>query len=269
MIIRVGVTGASGRMGKCLIEMIQNHSELALVAALDHSQSPFLGQDAGIVAGGCAAGVMITDKLSVTLSHIDVLIDFTRPQASLAYLAECAAAQIAMVIGTTGFSQDEKSLIASAAHQTPIVQAPNMSVGVNLSYQLLALAARTLGDEVDIEILEMHHRHKVDAPSGTALQMGEVLAATLGRDLQQHAIYGREGVTGERDRKQIGFATLRGGDVIGDHTVFFADEGERIEITHRASDRKAFAKGALRAAIWLTQQRPGQYNMQHVLGFKD
>ena len=218
----------------------------------------------------------IRDRLNVPLStdlsplteQFDVLVDFTRPAATLAYLALCQAAGKAMVIGTTGFSAEQKAEIALAAKRIPIVFAPNMSIGVNLCFKLLELTARVLGDSADIEIIEAHHRHKVDAPSGTALAMGQVIAKALGRDLQECAVYGRQGTTGERERSTIGFATVRAGDIVGEHTALFADVGERIEITHRATSRMTFAKGAVQAATWLAGRPPGLFDMQDVLGLR-
>lgn len=265
---RIAVVGAGGRMGKALIEACQQTAGLELAVATEHPASPFLGMDAGSVAGVGANGVAIAPSLDAAGQDFDVLIDFTRPEPCLQHLAWCVAHGKKMVIGTTGFDAAGKAAITQAAEQVAIVFAPNMSVGVNLCLKLLDMAARVLGDSVDVEIIEAHHRHKVDAPSGTALRMGEVVAQALGRDLQECAVYGREGVTGERDRKTIGFATVRAGDVVGDHTVLFADIGERIEITHKASSRLTFAKGALRAAQWLQDKPSGLFDMQDVLGLK-
>jgi 4-hydroxy-tetrahydrodipicolinate reductase len=212
--------------------------------------------------------VAIATDLTPLTDRFDVLIDFTRPAATLAHLALCRTAGKAMVIGTTGFSAEQKAEIGGTAEQIPIVFAPNMSVGVNLCFKLLELAARVLGDGVDVEIIEAHHRHKVDAPSGTALAMGQVVATALGRDLEQCAVYGRQGVTGERERATIGFATVRAGDIVGEHTVLFADVGERIEITHRVSSRMTFAKGAVRAAAWVAGRQPGLFDMRDVLGLR-
>jgi 4-hydroxy-tetrahydrodipicolinate reductase len=255
-------------MGRALIESCHRGSGLRLAVALDRPGSPALGQDAGELAGLGKLGVPVRDDPHAALTDFDVLVDFTRPEASLAYLEVCRQGGRKMVIGTTGFDAAGKDRIAAAARETGIVFAPNMSVGVNLSLKLLDLAARVLGDEVDVEIIEAHHRHKVDAPSGTALRMGEVVAAALGRRLQDCAVYGREGVTGERQRATIGFATVRGGDIVGDHTVLFAGDGERVEITHKASSRLTFARGALRAALWLGGRQTGLYDMQDVLGLR-
>jgi 4-hydroxy-tetrahydrodipicolinate reductase len=239
--------------------------DLALHGALERPGSPWLGHDAGELVGG-ALGVAITHDVPATLEGADVLIDFTRPEATLAHLAQCVDKGVGMVIGTTGLDADGKAAIAAAAQRVPIVFAPNMSVGVNLALRLLDMAARVLNEGFDIEIVEAHHRHKVDAPSGTALRMGEVVAAALGRDLKTCAVYGREGVTGERDPSTIGFATVRGGDVVGDHTVMFAGIGERLEITHKASSRMTFALGALRAARFMAGRDVGLFDMQDVLG---
>lgn len=266
---RIAVIGAAGRMGKTLIEAIQQAEGASLTAAIERPESSLIGADAGELAGVGKLGVSIVGDLSQVLGEFDVLIDFTHPTSTLLNLEACRAAGKAMVIGTTGFSEGEKQLIAKAAEQVPVVFAPNFSVGVNLTLKLLDMAARVMGDEADIEIIEAHHRHKVDAPSGTALRMGEVVADALGRNLQEVAVYGREGQTGARDRNTIGFATVRAGDVVGDHTVLFATEGERVEITHKASSRMTFAKGAVRSAIWLAGRESGLYDMQDVLSLRD
>jgi 4-hydroxy-tetrahydrodipicolinate reductase len=266
--VRIAINGAAGRMGRALVEACMQHPDLTLGVAVDLPESGCIGKDAGMIAGVGECGVNITDSLQQNLQAFDVLIDFTRPEPSLAALEVCRAHGKKMVIGTTGFSEKQRQQIQQAAQSIGIVFAPNMSVGVNLCLKLLELTAKVLGDEVDIEIIEAHHRHKVDAPSGTALRMGEVIADTLGRKLSEHAIYGREGNTGERDRKTIGFQTVRAGDIIGDHTVMFADIGERIEISHKASSRMTFAKGAMRAAAWIASQNKGLYDMQDVLSLK-
>lgn len=266
--IKIAIAGAAGRMGKNLIEATQQHPETILAAALEHPASTLLGADAGELAGVGKLNVTIKSELPQVLDQFDVLIDFTRPEVTLANLAYCRQAKKRIVIGTTGFSAEQKALIIEAAQDIAIVFAPNMSIGVNLSLKLLEMAAKVLGDSVDIEVIEAHHRHKIDAPSGTALRMGEVVAQTLGRDLKTCAVYAREGITGERDRQTIGFQTIRAGDIVGEHTVMFADVGERIEITHKASSRMTFAKGAVRAAAWLTQKEQGLFDMQDVLGFK-
>ncbi|HCK82777.1 MAG TPA: 4-hydroxy-tetrahydrodipicolinate reductase [Candidatus Competibacter sp.] len=266
--VRVAIAGAAGRMGRILVDACAQSEGVRCAAASEQADSPFIGADAGEVAGIGRLNVAITPELASLTDHFDVLIDFTRPLATLAHLSLCQAAGKGMIVGTTGFSVQQKAEIARAASQIPIVFAPNMSVGVNLCFKLLELAARVLGEGVDIEIVEAHHRHKVDAPSGTALAMGQVVAKALGRDLEQCAVYAREGVTGERARSTIGFATVRAGDIVGEHTVLFADVGERIEITHRASSRMTFAKGAVRAAAWLAGREPGLFDMRDVLGLR-
>ncbi|CAD5106993.1 4-hydroxy-tetrahydrodipicolinate reductase [Zestomonas carbonaria] len=263
---RIAVMGAAGRMGKTLIEAIQHADGAGLTAAVDRPDSTLVGADAGELAAIGRIGVPLSADLAKVADEFDVLIDFTHPSVTLKNLEICRQTGKAMVIGTTGFSAEEKQRLAEAAREIPIVFAANFSVGVNLCLKLLDTAARVLGDDVDIEIIEAHHRHKVDAPSGTALRMGEVVASALGRDLQKVAVYGREGQTGARARETIGFATVRAGDVVGDHTVLFAADGERVEITHKASSRMTFAKGAVRAALWLDGREAGLYDMQDVLG---
>ena len=263
---RIAVMGAAGRMGKALIEAVHQAPGAGLTAAVHRAESSLVGADAGELAGLGRIGVPLSGDLDRVVDEFDVLIDFTHPSVTLKNLAFCRKAGKAMIIGTTGFSVEEKQLLVEAGKDIPIVFAANFSVGVNLSLKLLDMAARVLGDDVDIEIIEAHHRHKVDAPSGTALRMGEVVANALGRDLQKVAVYGREGQTGARERETIGFATVRAGDVVGDHTVLFAADGERVEITHKASSRMTFAKGAVRAALWLQKRQPGLYDMQDVLG---
>ena len=268
MTTRIAIAGAAGRMGRNLIEAALQAEGVAVTVALEHPDHDLLGNDAGLLAGIGDIGIQLTADLASLTGAFDVLIDFTRPQATLANLTVCRAAGKRMVIGTTGFSDAEKAQLQDAAKDIGIVFAPNMSVGVNLCLKLLDMAARVLGDEVDIEIVEAHHRHKVDAPSGTALRMGEVLAQALGRNLQECAVYGREGITGERQSSTIGFATVRGGDIVGDHTALFATLGERVEISHKASSRMTFALGALRAARFLSGQRNGLFDMQDVLGLR-
>jgi 4-hydroxy-tetrahydrodipicolinate reductase len=268
MTTRIAIAGAAGRMGRTLIEAVSQAEGVTVTAAFEHPEHGLIGSDAGLLAGLGGIGVPLTADVAAATGAFDVLIDFTRPQVTLANLAVCRAAGRRMVIGTTGFSDAEKAQLQAAGADIGIVFAPNMSVGVNLCLKLLDMAARVLGDEVDVEVIEAHHRHKVDAPSGTALRMGEVVAAALGRDLKECAVYGREGVTGERDRKTIGFETIRAGDIVGDHTVLFAGIGERIEITHKASSRMTFAKGAVRAADWLMGRGTGLYDMQDVLDLK-
>lgn len=261
---RIAIPGAAGRMGRALTNACATTDGLVLGAASEHPDSPAIGRDAGEVAGIGPSGVAIGKRLAP--DDFDVLIDFTRPVPAMGHLELCRSSGRRMVIGTTGFSADEKRIIERAASDIPIVLAPNMSVGVNVCFSLLAKAAAALGNDVDIEIIEAHHRHKVDAPSGTALGMGEVVAQALGRDLDTCAIYGREGNTGERDRNTIGFSTIRAGDIVGEHTVMFASEGERVEISHKATSRANFASGAMRAASWLADRQAGLYSMQDVLG---
>ena len=265
---RSAITGAAGRMGRSRIEACQLADDLLVTVALEHPGRTLLGSDAGELAGIGKLGVSVGADIMAVIDDFDVLIDFTRPEPTLANLEACRRAGRRMVIGTTGFDDAQKATIAAAASDIAVVFAPNMSVGVNLCFKLLDMAARVLGDDVDIEVIEAHHRHKVDAPSGTALRMGEVVAAALGRDLSDCAVYGREGHTGERDRKTIGFETIRAGDIVGDHTVLFAGEGERVEITHKASSRMTFANGAVRAAGWLAGREHGLFDMQDVLGLK-
>ena len=267
--LRIGILGAGGRMGRALIQATVEEPQATLAAAIDRAGGASVGVDAGVLAGVDAQGVSVGDSLAAVLNEVDVLIDFTTPDATVAHAAACQKAGVAMVIGTTGLNETQLAALRSAAEETAIVFAPNMSVGVNLVFKLLDIASRVLGDSVDIEIIEAHHRHKVDAPSGTALRMGEVIAAALGRDLKQCAVYGREGQTGARDRQTIGFETIRAGDIVGDHTALFAADGERVEITHKASSRMTFARGAVRAALWLQGRGPGLYDMQDVLGLRD
>jgi 4-hydroxy-tetrahydrodipicolinate reductase len=267
MTIRVGITGAAGRMGRTLIEAVAMAGDgMKLAAAIERPESSLLGADAGELAGIGRNGVALAGSLEEVIGDIDVLIDFTVPAATLANAAVCARQGVALVIGTTGFTTEEQGRIESAAAATPVCKASNFSTGVNLCFKLLDMAAKVLGDEVDIEVYEAHHRHKIDAPSGTALSMGEVVARALGRNLAEVAVYGREGQTGPRERETIGFATVRAGDIVGDHTVTFAAEGERVEITHKASSRMSFARGAVRAAGWLAGRDAGLYDMQDVLG---
>jgi 4-hydroxy-tetrahydrodipicolinate reductase len=246
-----------------LIDAVTQRQGMQLGAASEHPDSPMLGRDAGEVAGTETLGCLIGQRL--VPEDFDILIDFTRPEPALQHLQLCLAAGKGIVIGTTGFDSAGKQQIRAAAREIPVVFAPNMSVGVNLCFKLLQTAARVLADGVDIEIIEAHHRHKVDAPSGTALAMGEVIASELGRNLEQCAVYGREGHTGERQRETIGFSTIRAGDIVGEHTALFAADGERVEITHKASSRATFANGAVRAASWLSGRAPGLYDMQDVL----
>ena len=263
----IAIAGASGRMGRMLIEAIQNAPDARLAGALDIPGSPALGADATAYLG-VQSGVVITPDLREGLKNAKYLIDFTRPEGTLAHLRVCRELGVNMVIGTTGFTDEQKAEIKDAARDIAIVMAPNMAVGVNVVFKLLAQAAKALKEGYDIEIIEAHHRHKVEAPSGTALKMGEVVAEAVGRDLKECAVYGREGVTGERDPSTIGFATIRGGDVVGDHTVLFAGIGERIEITHKSSSRATYAQGSLRAVRFLAHQPHGLFGMDDVLGLK-
>ncbi len=264
--MRVAIAGCTGRMGRVLLECVKQADDLELHAAIEHAASEHLGKDAAEFGG--THGVAVRSDVEKALGGADVLIDFTRPEGTLRHLEVCHKLGVNMVIGTTGLSAQQKAQLGAAAQHIGIVFAPNMSVGVNLTFRLLETAAKVLAQGYDIEIIEAHHRHKVDAPSGTALAMGEVVANALGRDLSKCAVYGREGVTGERDPATIGFATVRGGDIVGDHTVLFAGIGERIEITHKASSRATFALGALRAARFLQAGGAGLYDMQDVLGLK-
>ena len=264
--IKVAIAGCSGRMGRVLLECVMKADDLELHAAMEHATNEHLGADASEFGG--ARGVKVSADVAAALKGADVLIDFTRPEGTLHHLEVCQQLGVHMVIGTTGFNAQQKAQLGAAAQKIGVVFAPNMSVGVNLVFKLLETASRVLEKGYDIEIIEAHHRHKVDAPSGTALGMGEVIAKTLGRDLSQCAVYGREGVTGERDPSTIGFATVRGGDIVGDHTVLFAGTGERVEITHKASSRATFAIGALRAARFLKRSGAGLYDMQDVLDLK-
>ncbi len=267
--IRVAVTGAAGRMGKANIEAIQMAEGVTLTAAIVEPSSTLVGADAGEVAGVGKLGVALVDSLAAVVNDFDVLIDFTAPEVTLNNVAFCAEQGKKVVVGTTGLSDAQKAELQELSAKTAIMFAPNMSVGVNLCFKLLEIAAKALGnDDYDIEVIEAHHRHKVDSPSGTALRMGEVVADALGRDLKTCAVYGREGQVGARPRGEIGFETIRAGDVVGDHTVLFATEGERIEITHKASNRLTFAKGAVRAAAWLQDKNSGLFDMQDVLGLR-
>lgn len=264
--IKIVIAGCGGRMGKVLLECVAQADDMVLHAALEHSGSALLGQDAGTLGG--LRGIPVTADIATALQGADVLIDFTRPEGTMQHLDTCRRLGVNMVIGTTGINAQQKAQLGAAAQDIGIVFAPNMSVGVNLVFKLLETASRVLANGYDIEVIEAHHRHKVDSPSGTALGMGEVIARTLGRDLEKCAVYGREGVTGERDPSTIGFATVRGGDIVGDHTVLYAGIGERIEITHKASSRATFALGALRAARFLQSNKTGLYDMQDVLSLK-
>ena len=264
---RVAVAGASGRMGHMLIEAIQSADDCVLAGALDIAGNPFLGTDAAAFLGQ-PSGVVVTADLAQGLQPAQVLIDFTRPEGTLAHLQVCRQLGVNAVIGTTGFSDAQKAEIAEIAQHIAIMMAPNMSVGVNVTLKLLEMAAKAMSTGYDIEIVEAHHRHKIDAPSGTALKMGEVIADALGRDLKDCAVYERYGITGERDPSSIGFATIRGGDIVGDHTVLFAGTGERIEISHKSSSRTTYAQGSLRAVRFLADKKTGLFDMFDVLGLK-
>lgn len=265
MTLKIAIAGASGRMGRMLIEAVTAADDAVLAGALDREGSDSIGTDAA--AGlGKASGVLIESDLAKGLANAEYLIDFTRPEGTLKHLEYCAQHGIKLIIGTTGFDDAGKAAIAEAAKKTAIVFAPNMSVGVNVTLKLLEMAAKSFSHGYDIEIIEAHHRHKVDAPSGTALKMGEVIADTLGRDLKEVGVFAREGVTGERDPSSIGFATIRGGDIVGDHTVLFAGIGERVEITHKSSSRVTYAHGSLRAARFLADKPTGLFDMYDVLG---
>ncbi len=263
---RIAIAGAAGRMGRNLVVACNEFDDIELTQALERSQDPAIGSDSGLLAGLAANAVLVSDRLEP--DEFDLLIDFTHPTATTSHVDFCLQHGKKMIIGTTGCDRALEQKLAQAGERIAIVYAPNMSVGVNLCLQLLQTAARVLGDSVDIEIIEAHHRHKVDAPSGTAIKMGRVIADTLGRDLDECAVYGREGQTGARDRQTIGFETIRAGDIVGEHTVLFAADGERIEITHKASSRMTFAHGAVRAARWLAGQSSGLFSMQDVLGIE-
>ncbi len=263
--LRIAVTGAAGRMGKTLIEAINVADDVELSAAIEHPESTLIGADSGELAAVGKNGIIVVGNIKDIVEQFDVLIDFSRPQATLDNIAICVQHNKKVVVGTTGFSDAQKATICAAAEKIGIVFAPNMSVGVNLCFKLLDIAAKVLGDEVDVEVYEAHHRHKVDAPSGTALRMGEIVAEALGRDLKGCAVYGREGQTGERARETIGFATVRAGDIVGDHKVMFAGEGDVVEITHKSNSRMTYARGAVRASKFLAKHVNGLFDMQDVL----
>lgn len=265
--MKIAIAGATGRMGKMLIEAVLNSTDAELVGALEHESCPLLGEDAGGFLGK-KTGVAITSDVTRALTGAEFLIDFTRPDGTMAHLAVAQKTGSKMIIGTTGLSPEQIETLKKASAHLAIVFAPNMSVGVNATFKLLEIAAKMLNEGYDIEIIEAHHRHKVDAPSGTALRMGEVIADALGEKLDDVAVYAREGHTGERKAGSIGFATIRGGDIVGDHTVLFAGEGERIEISHKSSSRQSYAQGSLRAARFLQAQKAGLYDMQDVLGLR-
>lgn len=265
--MKIAIAGASGRMGRMLIEAVLNDPDATLAGALDRSGAPTLGEDAGAFLGR-KTGVVLTEDIDGVLAGADCLIDFTRPEGTMAHVEAALRHDVKLVIGTTGFDAAQKHALAQAGEKLGMVLAANMSVGVNVTLKLLEFAARYFAQGYDIEIIEAHHRHKVDAPSGTALMMGETIAGALGRKLEDCAVYGRHGVTGERDPSTIGFSAIRGGDIVGDHTVLFAGAGERIEITHKSSSRVSYAQGALRAAHFLAQRGAGVYDMQDVLGLR-
>jgi 4-hydroxy-tetrahydrodipicolinate reductase len=265
--MKVVIAGAAGRMGRTLIEAVLKSGDLALVAALEAPGHPLLGRDAG-EALGMTAGVKLTADVAAAVAAGDCLVDFTLPEGTARNVDACVAAAKSVVIGTTGFDAAGKAHIAAAAARIPVAMAPNFAIGVNVTFKLAEIAARILGDGYDVEIVEAHHRHKVDAPSGTALRLGEAVAGALGRDLGAVAVHGRHGITGERDRREIAFHALRGGDIVGEHTVIFAGEGERVEVTVRSGSRMTYAHGALRAARWLAGRPAGRYDMFDVLGLK-
>ena len=265
--MKIGIVGASGRMGRMLIESALKDGGVELVAAIDQPGTSAIGKDAGELVG-MPCGVNVTSDTEAAIAKADCLIDFTRPEGTLEHLAICRRHKVGIVIGTTGFGDDGKQAIAAASREIPIVFAPNMSVGVNVVFKLLDTASRILAEGYDVEIVEAHHKHKIDAPSGTALRMGEVVAQALGRDLKECAVYGREGVTGERDSSTIGFATVRGGDIVGDHTVMYCGTGERVEISHKAGSRMPYALGSLHAARFLAGKESGLFDMQDVLGLR-
>ncbi|HBV20506.1 MAG TPA: 4-hydroxy-tetrahydrodipicolinate reductase [Nitrosomonas sp.] len=264
---KIAIAGSAGRMGRALLEAVTQAGDMQLSAALERNDSPSLGRDAGELIGS-SNGIQITYEYVSALAGCDQIIDFTRPEGTLAHLAACREAGVKMVIGTTGFSTEEKEMLKAASADIAIVFAPNMSVGVNVTFKLLEIAAKVLNQGYDIEIIEAHHRHKIDAPSGTALRMGEVIAEAMNRDLKKVAIYGREGVTGERADETIGFSTIRAGDIVGEHTAMFAGMGERVEIVHKASSRMTFAMGAVRAVRFLQDKPNGLFDMQDVLGLR-
>ena len=268
MVTRVGICGAAGRMGKTILEVCNESEQVVVGAAIEFSESPMVGIDAGEQAGIGTLGVPITDDIARVSDQFDVLIDFTLAASVPANVEKCLVTGKNMVIGTTGLNDEQKKIINNAAKDIAIVFAPNMSIGVNLCFRLLELAAKVVGDDSDIEIIEAHHREKKDAPSGTSLRMGEIIASTLGRNLKDCAVFGREGTTGPRDKKTIGFETIRAGDIVGEHTVMFASNGERVEISHKATSRKTFASGAVRAAQWVASRKTGLFDMQDVLSLK-
>lgn len=267
--VRIAIAGAAGRMGRNLVKATHLNPNAQVGASSERPESSLIGVDIGELCGEGQFSIALVDDLSKVISDFDVIVDFTAPSSTLANVELCKSHGKKIVIGTTGFSEEEKMLIDQAAQEISIVMAPNYSVGVNLMFKLLEKAAKVMGDYCDIEVIEAHHRHKVDAPSGTALGMGEAIAGAMGNKLSDVAVYAREGITGERTKDEIGFATIRAGDIIGEHTAMFADIGERVEITHKATDRMTFANGAIKAAVWLEKQSPGFYTMQDVLGLNE
>jgi 4-hydroxy-tetrahydrodipicolinate reductase len=267
--VRIAIAGAAGRMGRNLVKATHHHPQSSVSAASERSESSLIGVDVGELCGEGHLAIALVDDLKKAVTEFDVVIDFTSPQSTLATIALCRQYNKKIVIGTTGFSEQEKQLIDAASADIGIIMAPNYSVGVNLVFKLLEKAARVMGDYCDVEIVEAHHRHKVDAPSGTAIGMGEAIAGAMGNNLNDVAVYAREGITGERTKDEIGFATIRAGDIIGEHTAMFADIGERVEITHKATDRMTFANGAVKAAVWLHEKPAGFYTMTDVLGLND
>lgn len=266
--ISAGVTGAAGRMGKSIIAAMHGNPLITLCGALEKDDSPFLGKDSGETAGVGKNGIRITESREKAFKKAEVIIDFSSPDSSIRTMEEAVELKKAVVVGTTGFSLHQRELIKEIGHKTRVVMAPNMSIGVNLLLKLCQEAANAIGREYDIEIIECHHRHKKDAPSGTAIRIAEVIAATLNRDLEKVAVYERKGIVGERRPEEIGIQSIRAGDIVGDHTVIFAGPGERIELVHKASSREAFAMGAVRAAVWVVNKPNGVYDMQDVLGVK-
>lgn len=267
--VKIAITGAAGRMGKTLVTAVQESDGFELCAAIERPGVSAIGMDAGEVAGVGQCGVQIVSDLALVVDQFNLLIDFSTVEATLSNLALCQQAGKKMVIGTTGFEDSQKASVQRSSEDIAIVFAPNMSVGINVTFKLLEIAASIFGDEVDVEVIELHHRHKADAPSGTALRMGEIIAKVLQRDLNKVALFGRHGITGERDVQTIGFESIRAGDAVGEHTVMFAGAGERVEISHKAHSRMNFAKGALRAAVWLKDKDSGLFDMQDVLGIAD
>ncbi|MCE0494263.1 4-hydroxy-tetrahydrodipicolinate reductase [Vibrio salinus] len=267
--VKIAIAGAAGRMGRNLVKATHHNDNAQVGAGSERAESSLIGVDVGELCSEGRLGVSLVDSLEGVIDNFDVIIDFTAPQSTLSNLELCKKFKKKIVIGTTGFSDEERSLIDEAAKEIPIVMAPNYSVGVNLVFKLLEKAAKVMGDYCDIEIIEAHHRHKVDAPSGTAIGMGESIAGAMGNKLSDVAVYAREGITGERSRDEIGFATIRAGDIVGEHTAMFADVGERVEISHKATDRMTFANGAVKAAVWLSDKQPGFYSMTDVLGLNE